>query len=201
MSKESLKPENRDLHLKYFNMLRNVMEYSEECQDNSKIEYVYELLKNLPKNKKKSIIFSYLLDPLYSLKKQIQSKMKVVLLDGSQSATERFEIVDRFQKTDDIDVILASTRATSEGLTITEAHRVIFLNKWWNPSLNMQARDRVIRIGQTKVIDIINLYVNNTIDKNLLNILDTKENTWNRLVTEGMSEKQIAKLVMKSIIK
>ena len=63
----------------------------------------------------------------------------------------------------------------------------------------MQARDRVIRIGQTKVIDIINLYVNNTIDKNLLNILDTKEKTWNRLVTEGMSENDVAKLVMKSI--
>jgi SNF2 family DNA or RNA helicase len=197
--KESLKPKNRDLHLKYFNMLRNVIEYTKECQDNAKIEYVYKLLKNLPKNKKKSIVFSYLLDPLFSLKKQLQKEMKVVLLDGSQSATERFEMVDRFQKTDDIDIILASTRATSEGLTITEAHRVIFLNKWWNPSLNMQARDRVIRIGQTKVIDIINLYVNNTIDKNLLNILDTKEKTWNKLVTEGMSENDVAKLVMESI--
>ena len=197
--KESLKPENRDLHLKYFNMLRNVIEYSEECTENSKTEYVYKLLQALPKNKKKSLIFSYLLKPLFYLKDKLQNDMNVVVLDGSQSASERFAIVEKFQKTDEIDILLASIRATSEGLTITESHRVIFLNKWWNPSLNMQARDRVIRIGQTKVVDIINLYVNDTIDKNLLSILDTKEKTWNKLVTEGMSEKQIAKLVMKSV--
>ena len=197
--KESLKPENRDLHLKYFNMLRNVIEYSEECTENSKTEYVYKLLQALPKNKKKSLIFSYLLKPLFYLKDQLQNDMNVVVLDGSQSASERFAIVEKFQKTDEIDILLASIRATSEGLTITEAHRVIFLNKWWNPSLNMQARDRVIRIGQTKVVDIINLYVNDTIDKNLLSILDTKEKTWDKLVTEGMSENQMAKLVMKSV--
>lgn len=198
--KESQKPKNKDLHLKYFNELRSIIEYDKDCKENTKTEFVKNLLKNLPNKKKKSIVFSYLLEPLFFLKSELENDLNIVVLDGSQTASERFSLVEKFQQTNDIDILLASIRATSEGLTITEAHRVIFLNKWWNPSLNMQARDRVIRIGQNKIIDIVNLYVNDTIDQNLRTILDSKEKTWETLVTKGMSETQIAKLVMKSIV-
>jgi len=198
--KDSLKPKNRDLQLKFFNALRSIIEFCPECDENAKTSYVIDLLKSLPEHKRKSIVFSYLLDPLVYLKKYLDLEMNVVILDGSQTASERFEIVERFQTSDDIDIILASIRATSEGLTITAAERVIFLNKWWNPSLNMQARDRVIRLGQKKVVDIFNIYVNDSIDSNLLSILNTKEQTWNKVINKEMSESQIAKLVMNSIV-
>ena len=62
-----------------------------------------------------------------------------------------------------------------EGINLTEANHVIFLNSWWNPSNNDQARDRVIRIGQSKKAFIYYLRTENTIEARLEEILEEKE--------------------------
>jgi len=199
--KEALKPVNVDNQLKYFNLLRGVVEYSEECDANSKIDYVANMLMSLPSSINKSIVFSYLLKPLKELKSILQknTSLNVVMIDGSQTASERFDLVEKFQHTDSIDIVLASIRAASEGITLTKAYRVIFLNKWWNPSLNMQARDRVIRIGQDKSVDVISLYVNDTVDDLLIRTLQNKKELWKRLVEQGLSESLVASLIMSSV--
>ena len=47
-------------------------------------------------------------------------------------------------------------------------------NRWWNPSNNSQARDRIIRIGQNKNAFIYNLITTNTIEEKLTKILKDK---------------------------
>ena len=64
----------------------------------------------------------------------------------------------------------------SEGLTLTEANHVIFLNEWWNPSSNRQAEDRVNRIGQQNHTFFHVLRSSKTIDENIGMILDNKIN-------------------------
>ena len=66
-------------------------------------------------------------------------------------------------------------RAGGEGLTLTEANHVLFLNRWWNPSTNNQAQDRVIRIGQKKEVFVKHYVSEGTLEENLSNILDEKE--------------------------
>ena len=56
------------------------------------------------------------------------------MLTGEQSLDQRRRSVARFKTHPDCWVLLASTRVASEGLTLTEANRVIFVNRWWNPS-------------------------------------------------------------------
>ena len=49
---------------------------------------------------------------------------------------------------DDVGELLCSSRVGGEGLTLTEANHAVFINEWWGPSTNAQARDRVVRLGQ-----------------------------------------------------
>ena len=51
---------------------------------------------------------------------------------------------------------------------------MVFLNEWWNPSNNNQAKDRVIRIGQERNVNITTFYAKGTIEERLKEILETK---------------------------
>lgn len=80
--------------------------------------------------------------------------------------------------------MLGSGRVASEGLTLTEANHVIFLNRWWNPSANAQARDRVVRIGQTRLVTVWNVLTSNTIENRVAEILSEKEVDFDTLVNQ-----------------
>ena len=69
---------------------------------------------------------------------------------SKQDTESRNQSLDNFKENESVTALVASARIASEGLTLTEANHVIFLNRWWTPSTNSQARDRVVRIGQEK---------------------------------------------------
>jgi SNF2 family DNA or RNA helicase len=113
---------------------------------------------------------------------------------GDQSVEIRKQVIDQFKNDPKVTVLLASTKVASEGITLTEANNVIFMNKWWNPSSNNQARDRVVRIGQTKKVNVIGFKIKNTLEENLEKILGTKQKTFDQVmaaVTLGDFEKII----------
>ena len=89
-----------------------------------------------------------------------------------------------FKASEKANVLLASIQLAGVGLTLVEANNVIFFNEWWNPSINLQARDRVNRIGQKKEVFITSFVIKNTIDERLQNILKEK-----KAVFEGVVEK------------
>ncbi|WOG83706.1 hypothetical protein DCAR_0102883 [Daucus carota subsp. sativus] len=49
-------------------------------------------------------------------------------------------------------VLLASTKACSEGINLVGASRVVLLDVVWNPSVERQAISRAYRIGQKKIV-------------------------------------------------
>ena len=89
--------------------------------------------------------------------------------------------------------MLCSGKIGGEGLNLTEANHVIFINNWWNPSNNNQARDRVVRIGQEKKAFIHNLRADDTIESRLDEILKEKDNI-NEVVIESLVREIKAKI-------
>ena len=77
--------------------------------------------------------------------------LRYLRLDGSVPPEERISVVDQFEQDDSIKVMLLSTKVGSLGLNLTSADTVIFLELDWNPQVDLQAMDRVHRIGQQKV--------------------------------------------------
>jgi SNF2 family DNA or RNA helicase len=113
------------------------------------------------------------------------------LLTGDMSLAKRHEAVSRFKEDPECTALLASSRVASEGLTLVEANHVLFLNRWWNPSANSQARDRVVRIGQQRTVFVWTFACRNTVETRLAEILTRKRQTFAELV-EAIGGSQFA---------
>lgn len=171
-------------YLALFNRLRSICDLDPESGDSSKIDRAIELIDDAIADGCKTVLFSYMLEPLRRLQRRLLSAdgNASALLTGEQPLDQRKSSVERFKTHPNCWVLLASTRVASEGLTLTEANRVIFLNRWWNPSTNSQAVDRVVRIGQTRPVSVHYLTCANTVEDRLQPLLDRKELTFEQLI-------------------
>jgi SNF2 family DNA or RNA helicase len=60
-------------------------------------------------------------------------------------------------------------------LNLTSASVVIHLDLLWNPQAENQATDRVHRIGQEKVVEVVKLITKGTIEEKILELQDKKK--------------------------
>lgn len=89
-------------------------------------------------------------------------------LDGSTPVKERQRLLDKFNDPEsDIFIFLLTTRAGGIGINLSGANRVIIFDPDWNPSTDMQARERSWRIGQSKQVTIYRLITSGTIEEKI----------------------------------
>ncbi|KAI8368785.1 SNF2 family N-terminal domain-containing protein [Blakeslea trispora] len=90
-------------------------------------------------------------------------------LDGSVSQEERRRQIEEFSEPgSDIKLFLLSTRAGGLGINLTAADTVIIFDSDWNPQMDLQAQDRVHRIGQTKPVLIYRFVAAKTVEAKIL---------------------------------
>jgi SNF2 family DNA or RNA helicase len=92
---------------------------------------------------------------------------------GDTSPDDRTRIVDEFQR-GAIRVFAGTITAGGEGITLTAANTVVFLDRTWNPSKNRQAEDRLHRIGQQNSVHVIDIVAKDTVDRGRLQMLKLK---------------------------
>ncbi len=92
-----------------------------------------------------------------------RAKISFVTITGDVPANQRPANIDRFQS-GDATIFLGTIGAGGEGITLTAASTVIFLDRDWSPAKNAQAEDRLHRIGQTNAVQVIDIMSRNTID-------------------------------------
>ncbi|KAG2173585.1 hypothetical protein INT43_005003 [Umbelopsis isabellina] len=90
-------------------------------------------------------------------------------LDGSVSQEERRQQIAHFNDPDsNVRLFLLSTRAGGLGINLTAADTVVIFDSDWNPQMDLQAQDRVHRIGQTKPVLIYRFIAANTVEAKIL---------------------------------
>lgn len=104
----------------------------------------------------------------------IARKFNAPYIHGGIPPDARMSIVDRFQNDPTCRVIVGNMQAMGEGLTLTAASNVAFVEYGWNPKTHDQAEDRCHRIGQTDSVNIWNLVAENTIDEELAQMIASK---------------------------
>jgi SNF2 family DNA or RNA helicase len=99
----------------------------------------------------KLILYSQYRDVIDDLARELKPLNPVVL---TGSTTKRREIVSKFQTDKTCRVFIGSTPACREGITLTAATHVVFVEKEWSPKYTEQAIDRAHRIGQTQNVTV-----------------------------------------------
>jgi hypothetical protein len=93
---------------------------------------------------------------------------------GADSTVARDAAVTQFQDPDGPQVIVCSLRAAGQGLTLTRASNVAFLELDWTPARLAQAEDRCHRIGQANAVTAWYLLAPDTIDETMADLLAAK---------------------------
>lgn len=102
-------------------------------------------------------------------------KLKYIKIDGSvTNKKKRFELAETFQEDSRYKVALLSFGAAATGLTLTRAKRTFMAEMPWSPSICFQAEDRINRLGQDQVTEMIYLLGYNGFDDFLWNMIQGK---------------------------
>ncbi|KAI5950222.1 rhp26 [Candida theae] len=88
-------------------------------------------------------------------------------MDGSTAISKRQDLVDEFNNDPNIHVFLLTTKVGGLGVNLTGADRVIIYDPDWNPSTDIQARERAWRLGQKKDITIYRLMTTGSIEEKI----------------------------------
>jgi DNA excision repair protein ERCC-6 len=88
-------------------------------------------------------------------------------MDGTTPIKERQSMVDEFNNDPDLHVFLLTTRVGGIGVNLTGADRVIIYDPDWNPSTDLQARERAWRLGQKRDVTIFRLMTKGTIEEKI----------------------------------
>jgi len=106
---------------------------------------------------------------------------------AEMSSEEVSESKERFAQ-GDTKVMIGTIGVGGVGHTLTAADTLIFVDKHYNPDHQLQAEDRIHRIGQTRPCLIISLHVNHTVDDFVESIVTGKELMTSSLMTHSLRE-------------
>jgi superfamily II DNA or RNA helicase len=103
---------------------------------------------------------------------------------GEDPIAARERSIATFQQSDGPHLIVCATRVAAQGITLTRASNVCFLELEWTPAIHDQAEDRCHRIGQRDAVTAWYLLAAETIDETMARLIQRKRQVVNA-VTDG----------------
>ena len=94
-------------------------------------------------------------------------KFEYLRMDGSTPIAKRQYLVDSFNNDAKITIFLLTTKVGGLGVNLTGADRIIIFDPDWNPSTDIQARERAWRLGQKNDIVIYRLMIAGSIEEKI----------------------------------
>ena len=93
---------------------------------------------------------------------------------GGLARGARDRLVEEFQGGTGPGALVLSLKAGGTGLNLTAASHVVLYDRWWNPAVEDQARDRAWRIGQTRTVVSHRLVCPGTVDERVEEVVAGK---------------------------
>jgi SWI/SNF-related matrix-associated actin-dependent regulator 1 of chromatin subfamily A len=134
------------------------------------IEYIDKILET---GIEKLVIFAHHQDVLDQLVTHYGPQ--AVALHGRTKSADREAIVHQFQA-GSARIFIGGLKAAGVGLNLFVASTVVFIEIDWNPAVLTQAEDRLCRLGQKKMVHVIHLVLEGTLDINIVKRIIAKQN-------------------------
>jgi hypothetical protein len=93
---------------------------------------------------------------------------------GGLARGVRDRLVTEFQQGKGAGALVLSLKAGGTGLNLTAANHVVLYDRWWNPAVEDQARDRAWRIGQQRTVVSHRLVCPGTVDERVEEVVAGK---------------------------
>ena len=116
-----------------------------------------------------------------------RTETEVACYHGGLARGARDKIIDEFQSREGPGVLVLSLKAGGTGLNLTSANHVVLFDRWWNPAVEDQARDRVWRIGQKNTVICHRLVCPGTIDERVEEVVAGKREIANIVLPKSSS--------------
>lgn len=187
-------------------MLNMLTDLRHEC-GKIKVKAAIEYIKNYREiTGKPIVVFAHHKDVLKGISKGLRAdkdyQWRITAVVGGMPAETRQENVEKFQAGKS-DVILCSTIAAKEGITLTMADTTLFVEREWVPGWEEQAEDRVHRIGQdSQSVSAVYLSIENTIDSHFNIVIEEKRKVLKAVLDGGDLEDRegIANMLIQKMI-
>ncbi|MFN0091994.1 MAG: DEAD/DEAH box helicase [Acidimicrobiales bacterium] len=113
--------------------------------------------------------------------------LTVSCYDGSLPRGVRDGLVAEFQSGEGPGAMVLSLKAGGTGLNLTAANHVVLYDRWWNPAVEDQARDRAWRIGQNRTVISHRLVCPGTVDERVEEVVEGKRHIANLVLPRSSS--------------
>lgn len=124
----------------------------------------------------KVVLFAKHIDVMDTVEQVIADAGLVsVSIRGDQTAKQRQQAIDSFQKDPEVAVAVCSLMAAGVGLNLHAASNVVLAELSWTAAEQEQAVDRVHRIGQEEPVTAWRILAAHTIDSKIAELIDSKQ--------------------------
>uniref|UniRef100_A0A0E0EGH0 Uncharacterized protein n=1 Tax=Oryza meridionalis TaxID=40149 RepID=A0A0E0EGH0_9ORYZ len=150
--------------------VKKVERYKRDFAAGCKAKFVIDLLHKSSFRGERVLIFCHNVSPITFLVKLIEMVFgwrlgeEVLVLQGDQELPVRSDVMDKFNgdSAGRRKVLIASTTACAEGISLTGASRLVMLDSEWNHSKTRQAIARAFRRGQERTVYVYLLVASGT---------------------------------------
>lgn len=159
---------------------------SDGVSDSAKIDALMDLINDTGE---KIVVFSQFAKAIGLVHERLKkAKIPHVVMTGKASFTwdddktptgirrcSRGDAVKAFQRKKHYRAFIGTTQAGGVGITLTAANTVVFLDKMWTPADQIQAEDRLHRIGQKGNVYVVSLLTKGTVEEHVERTLRSKQ--------------------------
>ena len=107
---------------------------------------------------------------------------------GLTSQEDRQDNIRKFQNDPKCRFIIGTPQTGGYGITLTQAHTVIYYSNSYDLEKRLQSEDRAHRIGQKKTVTYIDLIAEDTVDEKIVKALRDKINVASEVMGEELKE-------------
>ncbi len=141
-----------------------------------KLERLEEIVDSVFSANERVLVFTHFASWGQRLAEHLTAKtgVKISCYHGGLARGARDAMVTEFQEGTGPGALVLSLKAGGTGLNLTAANHVVLFDRWWNPAVEDQARDRAWRIGQTRTVVSHRLVCPGTVDERVEDVVADK---------------------------
>ncbi|WP_223879907.1 DEAD/DEAH box helicase [Paenibacillus spiritus] len=154
----------------------------------AKFDQLLEIVEECRSAGKRALIFSQFTEMLDLIRRELARRaVPFFYLDGSTPPEERVRLSERYNRGES-EFFLISLKAGGTGLNLTGADTVILYDLWWNPAVEEQAAGRAHRMGQKRVVQVIRMLAQGTVEDKMFELQQRKRDLIDALVQPGSED-------------